>query len=68
MRKWWIKRSEDHFEHVSADLLEVNSGALVFKRNAQKNPALVGVYVPVLIVAAGTYDSVHLDEEDELLS
>lgn len=71
MRKWWIKRSEEQFDHVSADVLEVaGGGALVFKRSVSGTGVVAALTppVPVLIVAPGTYESVHLDEEDELLS
>lgn len=64
MMKWWIEREGGSFDHVSADFLEVNSGALVFKR-AVTMPIPGARSVPVLIVATGTYRSVHLDAEDE---
>lgn len=52
--KWWIERENENFEHVSADALKVNSGTLIFLRSG----------TPFLVIAAGTYVSVHLDEED----
>lgn len=56
MMKWWIERENGNFDHVSADALDVSSGALVFKR----------LDVPVLVVAAGTYVSVSIDEDVDL--
>ena len=54
--KWWIERENGNFEHVSADDLDVSDGALVFKRSD----------VPILVIAAGTYVSVSIDEDVDL--
>lgn len=72
MKKWWIEREGENFEHVSADVLDVEAGTLVFKRHLPRDPMSMHVgdmpAITTLIVAAGTYKSVSLDQDvhDEL--